>query len=341
LRLVVAAPDPLPVEMVQSILYLSDRTIQLTIFEPLGSLLRVTQETISLFHKSLADWLSDRTRSGRYTIESSGGREIGKFLWKLFHSSNFNFFYSSLFAEQLFEWLPLFINQIEVNVSTDQLLDSYLADIHRANEGRGIFTSFVKARRNLFFAKSILKAIVERDYQWNPEPRLSTLVEHINSKGGIDGSFDRHAYGLLNFLCKVKHIDSDTLVQISSALLDNAPPHQPYYWFLNIELPGIYYLERQKPLIPAFEEGILAALYDGRVSTLNSLLPLYLEILEIDFGTDLAMVDSQIDNLADRMESQGDWDNWANKLRSLKKKLKEQNLNQKRTVSQEDTNSGN
>lgn len=81
LELMVAAPGPLPKAMAQEVLGWTDREVTMQVTEPMGSLLQEKDEGLIFFHKSLADWLQDPKRSGRYQVNSGGAKKLGEFLW--------------------------------------------------------------------------------------------------------------------------------------------------------------------------------------------------------------------------------------------------------------------
>ena len=84
LELLVAAPGPLPKAMGQELLGWTDRDVTLQVIEPMGSLLQEKEGGLIFFHKSLADWLQDPKRSGRYQVNPGGAKKLGEFLWMEF-----------------------------------------------------------------------------------------------------------------------------------------------------------------------------------------------------------------------------------------------------------------
>ena len=81
LRLMVAAPGPLPAEMGRQILGWSQRELTLNVIEPMGSLLQERSDGLVFFHASLAEWLTDSRRSGAHRVDDSGAIELGVFVW--------------------------------------------------------------------------------------------------------------------------------------------------------------------------------------------------------------------------------------------------------------------
>jgi WD40 repeat protein len=85
LELLLAAREPLPIEMAGAILGW-DEYRKADALEPLGSLCVTDQGTIGLFHKSLRDWLASPETSGRefHASESAGHRRLAQRLWQAF-----------------------------------------------------------------------------------------------------------------------------------------------------------------------------------------------------------------------------------------------------------------
>jgi tetratricopeptide (TPR) repeat protein len=81
LRLLVAAPGPLPAQMGREILDWNQRDLTLKVIGPLGSLLQERDGGLVFFHASLSEWLKDPKRSGTHCVNDTGGNELGEFLW--------------------------------------------------------------------------------------------------------------------------------------------------------------------------------------------------------------------------------------------------------------------
>jgi hypothetical protein len=82
LRLMVAAPGPLPAEMGRQILGWSQRELTLNVIDLLGSLLQELDGGLVFFHASLSDWLKDPKRSGTHCVEGTGIYDLADFLWQ-------------------------------------------------------------------------------------------------------------------------------------------------------------------------------------------------------------------------------------------------------------------
>ena len=90
LRLMVAAPGPLPKQLGQEVLKWEERDVTKNLTQPMASMLTETADGLQLYHKSLGEWLSDGSKSGNYQINSNGAKVLGDFLWKEFEDSNLN-----------------------------------------------------------------------------------------------------------------------------------------------------------------------------------------------------------------------------------------------------------
>lgn len=101
LRLLAAAPGPLPRAMGCAILAWNLRKLTLCVTEPLGSLLLDKEQQLSFFHASLSDWLKEPARSGSHCVSDSGAKELGQFLW-----AQFKDFDTSDWKPYVMDWLP-------------------------------------------------------------------------------------------------------------------------------------------------------------------------------------------------------------------------------------------
>lgn len=83
LRAILAAREPLPVEILQRLFHWQDEELR-DFTRTLGSLFPVTKEAnsevIKPYHKSLTDWFGDHTKAGSYFVSvADGTRHIGKY----------------------------------------------------------------------------------------------------------------------------------------------------------------------------------------------------------------------------------------------------------------------
>ena len=121
LRLMVAAPGPLPKELGKEILNWENRDVTLFVTQPMASLLREMSVGLVFFHKSIQDWLLDGSRSGVYQVNHTGDKELGSFLWDefdlyLYHDSESNKKLTSvtLWENIVIDWLPILISKIDI-----------------------------------------------------------------------------------------------------------------------------------------------------------------------------------------------------------------------------------
>lgn len=100
LRLLAAAPGPLPAGMAQQVLRWNPRQMALHVTEPMGSLLQVRSDGWVFFHASLADWLADPARSGTHCLAGSAAGQLGDFVWEGFRA-----FAGCSWKTQVVDWL--------------------------------------------------------------------------------------------------------------------------------------------------------------------------------------------------------------------------------------------
>ena len=116
LRLMVAAPGPLPRELGQEVLGWSARDVTLNVTQPMASMLMETGEGLQLYHKSLSEWLMDGSKSGIYQVNATGAKELGGFLWGEFSSEQIgdkSKVVSSPWEVQIRDWLTKLIVHTE------------------------------------------------------------------------------------------------------------------------------------------------------------------------------------------------------------------------------------
>jgi len=91
LRAILAACEPLPLEILQKLFNLEDEGLR-DFIHTLGSLFPVMKttdsETIKPYHKSLADWMGDEAKAGVYFVSLlEGKRFLADSFWKVFQKS--------------------------------------------------------------------------------------------------------------------------------------------------------------------------------------------------------------------------------------------------------------
>jgi tetratricopeptide (TPR) repeat protein len=83
LRLVMAAPGPLPLELAREVLAW-DRETAVRARAQLGSYLVEDEGGLSLFHKALGDWLASEGAGIYFTDPEPAAKALGEFLWECF-----------------------------------------------------------------------------------------------------------------------------------------------------------------------------------------------------------------------------------------------------------------
>jgi tetratricopeptide (TPR) repeat protein len=82
LELVCASPEPLPTFIARHILNWRGQD-RISAIRPLGSLIQELDDTIQVFHRSLAEWLQDTHQADQYWINVADGRiRLAKALWE-------------------------------------------------------------------------------------------------------------------------------------------------------------------------------------------------------------------------------------------------------------------
>jgi len=129
LELITAAREPLDVGLIYDLLNWDDYTKKLSI-DPLGSFLEIIDGKISLFHRSLIEWLTNDQTDIKFFISSKKGHEnLANQGWKIYESdiNNLNLYFLT--------HLPLHLLKLEEWDKIDKLL-SDLRYIERcSNEG--------------------------------------------------------------------------------------------------------------------------------------------------------------------------------------------------------------
>ncbi|WP_108646455.1 tetratricopeptide repeat protein [Polynucleobacter rarus] len=103
LRLMAAAPGPLPPDLAHQVLGWTFREISTRVTQPLGSLIQDKKGYV-FFHKSISDWLQDSKRSGPYLVETSGAANLGNFLLAEYENIK-----NTRWIDLILNWLPALI----------------------------------------------------------------------------------------------------------------------------------------------------------------------------------------------------------------------------------------
>jgi hypothetical protein len=148
LRLIIAAPGPMPAKMLQNILGYQKCDQVINFLEPMGSLLRESGDGLVLFHAALTDWLKDSTRSGVYCVNETGFSILGEYIWKEFEISE-----ESIFEHQILNWLAELLPYTTHwdNVSNLMKAAKYLDENKRFMPSRTLLKQILKLPNNIIF----------------------------------------------------------------------------------------------------------------------------------------------------------------------------------------------
>ena len=181
LRLLVAAPGPLPVQMAQQILEWSQREVTLHVTEPMGSLLQEREEGVVLFHASLFDWLKEPKRSGSHCVNDGGHKQLGEFIWRAFEENN-----SQEWRNQVINWIAELMPYV-----------SQWGDPHALNR----VASFLEVNRRFMPARTLRKRLLELYSQESVERAMA--LEWLGDnyiESGVGDEDKTHFYQAIKLL---------------------------------------------------------------------------------------------------------------------------------------------
>ncbi|GAG77589.1 unnamed protein product, partial [marine sediment metagenome] len=147
LELITAAREPLAVKMVCDLLNWDDYSKKLSI-DPLGSLLEISDGKITLFHKSIIEWLtSDQTDIKFYISSKKGEENLANQGWKICESdiNNLHLYFLT--------HLPLHLLKLEEWDKIDKLL-SDLRYIERCS-AEGLIYDLIKNYSDVISSKEL------------------------------------------------------------------------------------------------------------------------------------------------------------------------------------------
>jgi tetratricopeptide (TPR) repeat protein len=126
LRLVMAAPGPLPLDLAAEVLGWSKEKIR-KVRAKIGSYLEGGPEGVRIFHKTIGEWLGSESSGEFFTDPESGKKQIGEFLWECFEQreKDQNEITKPLnYEKEVLDWLPSLIP------ATDKTQDSkFIGDL--------------------------------------------------------------------------------------------------------------------------------------------------------------------------------------------------------------------
>jgi Tfp pilus assembly protein PilF len=135
LRLVMAAPGPIPLELAREVLGW-DREASVRARAMIGSYLIDDQGGIGLFHKTFGEWLASEKAGIYFTDAEPGAKTLGEFLWNCFDERQKNDFDITLPVKQelfIISWLPKLIfstNRIKEWNSVSDLSQWFIEKFH-------------------------------------------------------------------------------------------------------------------------------------------------------------------------------------------------------------------
>jgi len=185
LRLLVAAPGPLPGQMGRQVLDWRQRDLTINVIEPMGSLLQERDGGLIFFHASLSDWLKDPKRSGSHCVNETGNKELGNFVW-----SQFEDFDDSQFKPQVIQWVAALMRHTHHWNDVKDL--NRAAEFFISRNYRSAFRIYIR----LFIIESIDKETYEASIYLN---QIKFFLQEKYEKLGEDfiylikdGSFTRY-----------------------------------------------------------------------------------------------------------------------------------------------------
>ena len=218
LRLLAAAPGPLPADLAKDLLGWSSRDITTKVTQPLGSLLQEKSGGLVFFHKSISDWLQDPKRSGIYQVNDTGTKELGDFLWKEFEKGD-----QSKWQSQVLEWLAALLSSTDYwrNLDALEIFARYLVERLR-------YQSAISIRRRILsisinrFGKTSIEAI-EKQFALGAILRNLSLFEEaknilFDSRDGLEALGMSQSEAYAETLDEIG-LNLNNLVQLDEALI--------------------------------------------------------------------------------------------------------------------------
>ena len=257
------------------------------------------------FHTSLYDWLAERAVSGPYAVKRGNGTVlIADWLQKKFDESGYNFFNDSPMGILLETWFPEILERTNhLHFDVRNVLAAYIKQVC----DKSILQDLVSNRRCFHFIKSIL-LYVFRQQDFN-----AVMIEEEISRSGLD--IGRHVKGL------------EYLYEHSKSGKFDLPPKgagQPeYYYYLDIRLPMFYVQSSFDPhyTFQTLSYGLKTVYDDGRLSNVYHLLSEIYNLATNAFSDCAPVAVKYLMEVADYVESEGDWDGFSEKIRNCAKSI--------------------
>ena len=184
--ILVAAQEGISVELIKYVLEINERTYN-KILESFGSLLEISHNKLSFYHKSLFDWLSDYDKSGNYSADiDEGNHLLAERLWELYEQEdnelplNYEaYLLQALFATKSYKKLEIVLKDIlfigrMYNHHTEEIYKSILSSSIKKYSKKCDLES-LKIYESFFREKDHLITIID-DETWRPIQSLFQLA---------------------------------------------------------------------------------------------------------------------------------------------------------------------
>jgi tetratricopeptide (TPR) repeat protein len=135
LRLVMAAPGPMPLDLAAEVLGWTKEKVR-KVRAKIGSYLEGSPEGIRIFHKTLGEWLESEGGGEFFTNPDSGRKQIGEFLWECFEKREMLRIVITQkvnWESQVLGWLPIFLVKMEkwAQLESCQEFEKFLRERYR------------------------------------------------------------------------------------------------------------------------------------------------------------------------------------------------------------------
>lgn len=314
-ELLCAANEPLSKELISDILDIGKRDFKKNL-GLIGSLIEENEENeIYFYHKSLSDWLVDEDLcSDDYFVDiNDGQKKLSHFLWDIFKENNFNFFYEGNYEYEIYHLLPKLIDSVNDYIEFKFLLDKYMMKLKENVKFQSdILYSFSYMKiETIFLSKTILK--------WAFKNSTETDFYYYDLTRWVKA----HLYGVLKNI----NTNSKFLFEIKKSAYDNKfSTYQILYTDILFDLSEYIYITSNKSnILEMTKKLFFEAFYDGRIDDINGSLAVLITVLELEFGYDIDKIIDVTDSISEKVIQIGDWDNWANEIKSIPEFIREKN----------------
>jgi tetratricopeptide (TPR) repeat protein len=181
LRLVLAAPGPLPLEMASEILSISKEQAK-RIRAQMGSYLVDGAKGLSLFHQTLGEWLSSDASGSFFTDPKMCISQLGEFLWDCFEKrqkNEYDLTFPLSWEEWVVGWLPDLIPSMQQEDDFDEVYDfaCFLNERCRLQVAEALYRRALKGREKVLGAEHP-----------NTLKSLNNFGNFLKTKGDYEGA---------------------------------------------------------------------------------------------------------------------------------------------------------